>query len=196
VSKWALAIAGAAFALTMSGWLSALERTTEASAALAETSAEAPRTTGEAADEVSALPVVADLTEQQATAFAALADALEVSSERVTDFNGTLQDQIDGLNELGESMGELGSPVSCVRDRLRSLLAASGATSPALAGITEQMGAILAAQNKSIRHLKSINRKLAALDAVATAGDVPPPPPPDVDPPANPPGRAAPPRPC
>ncbi|MDQ3956055.1 MAG: hypothetical protein M3285_10970 [Actinomycetota bacterium] len=196
MNRWALAVAAAAVTLTMSGWLSALERTTEASAALAETSAQAPRSTREAATEVSSLPEIADLTERQATAFAALADALEISSDRVSNLNDTLRAQIGGLSDLAGTMGELGSPVSCVRGRLGSLLAASAETPAALARITDRMGAILAAQNKSIRHLKSINRKLAALAAVAAARDVPPPPRPDFRPPDNPAGSAAPPRPC
>ncbi len=196
MTRWGLALGGAALALTMSGWLSSLERTTEQSALLAESSKTAPRTTGAAEQEVSGLPAIADLTGRQAAAFDALADALEVSSQRVADFNDTLGSQIQGLGALRASMAALDDPISCVRGRLATLLSASARTPRALDRITAGLAAIRAAQNKSIRHLRSINRKLTALGPLATASGVEAPPVPDLRPPPQPPRSTSSPRSC
>lgn len=72
--RWFVAPLIAAPFLTGSGFMNALERTTEASARLAETSEEAPERTASAAEGVEDLPRVADLTQQQADAFEILAD--------------------------------------------------------------------------------------------------------------------------
>jgi chromosome segregation ATPase len=175
-----------------SAFLDALEKTTEESLALAEASEEAPETTAEAAGEVETLPAVAHLTEEQASAFRALADALEVSARRVAGFNEQLRTQSDGLGSLAGAMEKLDGSVKCIRTRLDSLLAASEATPPALEGVSDPLTFITAAQNKSIRHLKSINRKLAALGVVAVASGVEAPPPPDDAPPPEPGGTPRP----
>jgi hypothetical protein len=175
VTRWIALPLVALFALTMSGFVRDLERTTEQSAALAAASEEAPRTTGEAARQVESLPQLARLTEQQATAFRALSDALEVSAERVIDFNDSVRTQSSNLGTLLESMERLGDPLGCVDETLVRLLRASGATPEVVESIGGKMVLITAAQNKAIRHLKSINRKLTALGLAAGATGVEPP---------------------
>jgi hypothetical protein len=170
-----------------SAFLDALEKTTEESLALAEASEEAPRITAEAAGEVDTLPAVAQLTEQQASAFRGLSEALKVSARRIASFNDTLRAQSDGLENLAGAMERLDGSVKCIRTRLNVLLGASEATPPALDEVSDPLVTITAAQNKSIRHLKSINRKLAALGIAAAASGVEVPPPPD-DAPAPQPG--------
>lgn len=172
MNRWFAVPLVALFALTMSGFLSHLEDTTEASAALARSSASAPRTTGAAAAEVETLPQLAELTTQQANAFKALADALDLSAARVEDFNGLLEGQEKDLAELASSMGELDQPLDCIDETLADLLASSSATPRVVRAITATLGGITRSQNKAIRHLQSLNRKLAALGVLATATDV------------------------
>ena len=178
MTRWLALPISAAVLLMGSGFLSSLESTTEESARLAATSEEAPGETRAAAGEVARLPDVADLTSRQADAFRALADALEISAGRVEDFNSTLASQAGGLRDLRATILGLISPALCVERRLDSLLGATRSTPGAIGSISSSMNDIIDAQNKSIRHLKSINRKLTALGAVATASDVEPPPPP------------------
>ena len=70
---------------------------------------------------------------------------------------------------------------------------ASGEVTPSIDQITVTLGRLIDSQNKSIRHTRSINRKLAALGVVATVQGVEPPPPaPDAPVPEGgsaPPGR-------
>jgi chromosome segregation ATPase len=175
-----------------SGFLDALEKTTEESLALAESSEEAPKTTAEAAGEVKTLPALADLTERQATAFRALSEALKVSAGRVAAFNGRLDSQTEGLRSLAASMRALTGSIGCIRTRIDSLLEASRDTPGALAEVSGPLERVTASQNKSIRHLKSINRKLTALGVVAGASGVQVPPPPEKAPPPQPGRRPAP----
>jgi hypothetical protein len=186
VIRWLVAPLVAAILLGGSGFLDALEKTTEESLALADSSEEAPQTTSEAAGEVKTLPAVADLTKKQASAFRALSEALEVSSERVANFNDELGAQSEGLLDLADAMGRVDGSVACVRDRLEVLLAASRSTPSALDAVADPLVSITASQEKSIRHLKSINRKLTALGVVATASGVEAPPPPEDAPPPQP----------
>lgn len=184
--RWVIAPLVAAVAFFGSGWLNALERTTEQSVALAENSRSAPAETERATDEVASLPTIAQLTQQQAEAFRSLVDALEVSAQRVQDLNGTLEDQGRSLGALRGSLGAFDDPMACVEGRLQALVAQSDKIPPALADIQRTIAALSAHQEKSIRHLESINRKLAALGAVASATDVDPPPPPGEAPPPEP----------
>ena len=172
MNRWIAMPLVALFALTMSGFLSQLERTTEASAALARSSKSAPRTTGAAAAEVEDLPQLAELTTQQANAFGALADALDLSAARVEDFNGLLEGQEGDLADMAAAMSQLAEPLDCIDETLADLLASSSATPRIVRAITSTLGGITESQNKAIRHLKSLNRKLAALGALATATDV------------------------
>ena len=176
MTRWLAAPLVGLVLLGGSGFLDALEKTTEESLALADSSEEAPKSTEEAASEVETLPALADLTERQASAFKALAGALQVSAGRVSAFNERLESQIAGLRELGSAMGTLTGSVGCIRSRLRGLLESSLATPGALAEVRSPLAQLTGSQNKSIRHLKSINRKLTALGVVAAAGDVKVPP--------------------
>ena len=192
MTRWLAAPLVALLLLGGSGFLDALEKTTEESLALADASEEAPKTTAEAAGEVKTLPVLADLTERQAAAFRALSEALKVSSGRVAAFNGRLDSQIKGLKSLGSSMRSLMGAIACIRSRLASLLDASQSTPAALAEVSDPLTRVTASQNKSIRHLKSINRKLTALGVIAGASGVRVPPAPDEAPAPQPGGRPAP----
>lgn len=144
---------------------------------MAKSSESAPRTTGAAAREVRTLPQLAGLTNQQAAAFRALAVALESSAQRIVDFNGLVRDQGRDLATLADSMEGLDDPLNCLDETLEKLLVSSRATPGVVGGITVTMSSITEAQNKAIRHLKSINRKLTALGLVAAASGVEPPPP-------------------
>jgi hypothetical protein len=192
MTRW---IAAPLIALVLFGgsaFLDALEKTTEESLALAESSEEAPRTTAEAAGEVETLPAVADLTKKQAAAFRALSEALQVSAQRVADFNERLGSQTQGLLGLADAMDRVDGSAACIRKRLDVLLAASRATPSALDDVGGPLAEITASQEKSIRHLKSVNRKLTALGVVATATDVEAPPPPEDAPPPEPGGTPEP----
>ena len=186
MTRWLAAPLVAIFLFGGSAFLDALEKTTEESLALAESSEEAPKTTAEAAGQVKTLPAIAELTDQQASAFRGLSEALQVSSRRVADFNDTLRAQGEGLESLAEAMGDTDSSVDCVRDRLAALIQTTEATPLALGRVGDPLGSITDSQEKSIRHLKSINRKLKALGVVARTSGVEPP---------SPPGDAAPPEP-
>jgi hypothetical protein len=184
--RWLIAPLIAAIAFLGSGWLDALERTTKNSAALARTSEGAPEETQAAADAVGSLPTIADLTDQQASGFRALVEALKLSAERVLDLNATLDEQGRSLETLGGGLDLFRSPLQCVEERLEELVRASDSIPPALADIEATIGFLSRQQDRSIRHLKSINRKLAALGVVAAATDVKVPPPPGDAPPPSP----------
>jgi hypothetical protein len=172
--KWIVAPLIAALFLAGSGFMSSLERTTEASILLAESSEEAPARTAEAAEDVGSLPQVADLTRQQAETFEILADALETSAQRVDDLNSTIAEQLDGLAALVGDIDALDPSVACVSRRLDALIAAS-ADGPRLIGrISAVLDVVNGSQRRSIRHLKSINQKLAALGLLADATGVEP----------------------
>lgn len=190
--RWVVAPLVALLLLTGSGFMDALERTTDASALLSESSEEAPETTAEAARGVGPLPDIADLTEQQAEGLSALADALEVSAERVGALDSALGEQLDGLDALASDLEGLEPVMGCVAGRLKDLLAASDTVPNKVRALARILGGLIDSQDKSIRHLKSINRKLAALGVLASAQGVEPPPGPgapgDISPGAPPPG--------
>lgn len=192
--KWVVAPLIAALFFAGSGFMNALERTTGASVRLAESSKEAPERTAAAAEDVGTLPQVADLTREQAVAFEILADALETSAHRVDELNDTVAEQLGSLSTLVGDIDALDPSVACVGRRLRALIVASGEGPRLIGRISGVLAAVNGSQERSLRHLKSINRKLVALGLVATATGVKPPPPPGQPPapePGNPPaGRS------
>ena len=176
MTRWIVLPLVAALTMTTSGFLNALERTTRESTRLAEVSEGAPRTSQEATDEVKDLPLIAELTGRQAQAFTGLADALELSARRVRSFGTAVRQQVDGVKEVATAIEAMRPEIACVEDKLVALVEA-GASSPALlSDMTATLRSVVSTQNKSIRHLKSINRKLAALGVVATASGVEAPP--------------------
>lgn len=178
--KWVVVPLIAVMTLGWSGFLDRLDATTVASAELARASEEAPQTTSAASEEVESLPAIAQLTTQQADAFDILGDALKGSAQRVIELNDSLATQASGIGDVVAGMKEIESVLGCVERRLKRLLDASKKV-PAevgkIAGILHDVDSI---QRKSIRHLKSINRKLTALGAAARATDVPAPPKPEI----------------
>ena len=174
--KWILAPLVAGFVLVSSAWLHELEQTTLTAAQLAEASRSAPRTTESAAEEVSTLPAVARLTHRQAVSFEALADALASSAERVRSLNDSIAGQVSSLGELRRALGGFDEFVSCAHRRLEALTSAADRVPQRLGSITTLLRRLSAAQLKSIRHLRSINRKLALLGVTADATDVEVPP--------------------
>ncbi|MGH2755509.1 MAG: hypothetical protein ACRDLB_13910 [Actinomycetota bacterium] len=193
--KWIVAPLAAAFILVTSGFLAALEDTTDASTDLAAASESAPQTTAEAARGVGSLPKIARLTAQQSNALGALADALAASAERVEDLNGSLARQSEELGDLEGGLREVLPQITCIENRIGRLRRASSGVSPSLNAITDTLRRLIASQNKSIRHTRSINRKLTALGVAAGLQGVEPPPPPSGAPEPGP-GVAPPGRPC
>ena len=177
--RWIVAPLIAAMLLGASGFLHELEEMTEASVAMAEAGREAPGATRKAAENVEQLPLIADLTSRQAEAFATLADALEISAQRVFSLNETLGEQATAIDDLIGATRGLSQPLVCVEKRLRKLTDLAGNVPPRLREIPPIITRLIAAQEKSIRHLKSINRKLTAFGAVARASRVKVPPVPD-----------------
>lgn len=162
----------AAMLLSLSGFTDSLERATKISREMASLSEEAPAETAAAARGVGELPEIAELTHQQATALAALADALDVSERRIEQLGGTLDEQIDGMIRLRADLRGLSPVIACVRQRLSSLVDAAAPVPNRLGAMQDTIEGLSRAQQRSIRHMRSINRKLAALGAIATAQGV------------------------
>lgn len=158
--------------LAVSGFSDALERSTLLSLEMAELSEEAPRETAAAARGVGSLPEIAGLTSQQASALAALADALEVSADRIRRLDGTLKRQSQGMSELRSDLRRLRPEIACVRNRLAALIEASEPVPLGLGNLRNTIEDLSRTQRRSVRHLRSINRKLAALGVIATAQGV------------------------
>ena len=170
--RWLVLPLVAATVLGWSGFLNRLEATTVASTALAEASEEAPRDTQAAAENVAPLPAVARLTTRQADAFKALGDALQLSAERVFSLNDTLDQQASDIGGIVTGIEDIEGALGCVGGRLRALLAVSRRVPPEVGAIRSILSRVEVTQRRSIRHLKSINRKLTALGIVARATDV------------------------
>ena len=179
--RWVVAPLLAAFAFVSSGLLGALETTTERSAALARASRDAPKDTRAAAGEVVLIPDIAAVTTQQADAFKALADALDLSAERVFALRETLDEQATQLGDVKAGLRRIRAAATCVERRLAALGSVTGAVPSQVNGVASIIRSLVASQDKSLRHLKSINRKLTALGVAARAQGVEPPPSPDVD---------------
>ena len=177
--RWIVAPLVAGLLFSSSGFLHELEEMTEASVALAEAGQEAPAATRKAAENVEQLPMIAELTTRQANAFATLADALQISAERVFALNETLGEQATAIAELTSATRRLSEPLGCVERRLRKLTRLTAQVPPGLRQIPPIVAQLIDAQDKSIRHLRSINRKLAALGVAARASRVRVPPLPD-----------------
>lgn len=193
--RWIAAPLAAAVLFVGSGYLRTLETSTEASVRLAGTTERAPASTQEAVTQLAPLPEVAALTGRQADLAEALAEALQASADRLGKVNGSLQEQTTSLSTLLETVEALDPRMACIRDRTEDLLTASRLPPRALEEIASVLQGVLPWQDKSVRHLRSINRKLAALGVAAVATGVEPPDPP---PPAEPPGAGSepPPVPC
>lgn len=177
--KWLAAPLVALTILGGSGFVSGLAATTESSVALAESSKEAPRTTAQAERQVNDLPAIAELTTRQAQAFETLADALEVSARRVFNLNDTIDKQSRSIADLRDSTSALIDPIECVRSRLSALNGIATTVPSRLRSIVPVLSRLIDAQRKSLRHLRSINRKLTALGVAARASHVKVPPVPD-----------------
>jgi hypothetical protein len=174
--RWVAIPLVAGLVFVTSGFLHELESTTKASAALARTSREAPQTALEGAREVEDLPVLASLTEQQARAFDALADALDVSARRVFSLTDLIDKQATSIDGLREVMRGLDLTSACVGARLRRLTQFTDDVPPRLRSIATTLVSLIDTQDKSIRHLRSINRKLTLLGVAAELSDVKVPP--------------------
>lgn len=178
--KWIVLPLIATAVLGWSGWLDRLDATTVASAELARASEEAPATTRAAAEQVESLPAIARLTTQQADAFNILRDALQVSAQRVFRLNDSLTTQADQVGDIVDGIDEIRGVVGCIGQRLRGLLGASRQVPRSVERIAATLRTVDKTQRGSIRHLKSINRKLTALGVAAEATNVKPPPAPNV----------------
>jgi hypothetical protein len=184
--RWIAIPLVAAAVFVGSGFANALDRTTHDTVRLAESTREAPESTREAERSLGSLPAVARLTGQQAAAARALATALGVSAGRVDDLNGSLGAQARSLDRLRDEIMSLNGSIACIRGRTQKLLEASIDTPGAIRAIVAVLIELIGDQDIATRHLRSINRKLAALGVVATATDVHPPPTPT--PPGSTPG--------
>jgi septal ring factor EnvC (AmiA/AmiB activator) len=183
--KWLVGPVVAAVVFAASAFASALEDTTRGSARLARSSAEAPRQTRSAAQEVDSLPAIEQLTARQAGTFEELSDALEVSADRAASLNDSVAGQLSSLEALRHILGQSASSLECVGRRLERMNSAAGKTPAALDAASGSLNRVLLAQTKSLRHLRSINHKLAALGAVAAvSGTKPPAPPPPAEAPS------------
>jgi hypothetical protein len=154
---------------TGAGFVSTLSDTTRVSAALAASAEKAPKDTAAAADQTGALPTVAEMTGRQADAFDELVAALRRTGAQVKKLDSQLSLQAGGLRRMKRATDGLTAPLLCNNELLGDLVAAS---EDAPAQLTEAAGlirAMVTLQDRSIRHLRSINRKLAALDLLATA---------------------------
>jgi methyl-accepting chemotaxis protein len=120
------------------------------------------------------------LTTQQADAFKALSAALEVSAERVSTLNEALDEQSVGIEEIVDGIEGIEGVLDCVGERLTGLTSVSERVPGAVAAVARILGDVERTQRKSIRHLKSINRKMAALGVAAEATNVEAPPSPDI----------------
>ena len=174
--RWLAPPLVAAVALVGSGFLSSLDHAAESSVRLAEATERAPGSTAEAAEELGTLPEVARLTSRQAELAAALVGALRVSAGRLRDVNRSLGSQAEDLASLAGAIDGLDPRLACIRERTADLVAASGTAPAELRSISGELEQVLRWQEKALRHLRSINRKLAALGVVAAATGVQPPP--------------------
>ena len=181
MTKWLIAPLIGAVLLSGSGFLRALEATTVTSEEMAAASRDAPRSTAEAAEEVGSLPALADITTYQAEAFDQLARALEMSARRVFALNDQLADQASGIEEMRSELADLDVPLDCVRSRIATLSDQGRDIPSGIRKVEAILERIIGSQDKAVRHLRSINRKLAALGVVATASGAEPPPLPDVE---------------
>ena len=172
--RWIAAPLIALLVFLGSGFVSSLARTTKLSAALAASAEEAPQSTGDAARQTSGLPIAARLTGRQADAFDELVTALKTTAEQVGQLDRTLTSQSQEMVDLHTATASLRAPLGCAAKRLRALAEASATTPERLEEATRIIGSLIELQDRSVKHLRSINRKLAALGALATATDTEP----------------------
>ena len=151
------------------GFVSALSDTTRRSATLAASAEDAPKDTASAEEETAQLPTVAEMTGRQADAFDELVTALQQTGEQVKTLNSQLRGQSSGLAELKGATESLVAPLRCSSRRLSTLIETSDDAPPQLAEAVALMRALTSLQERSLKHLRSINRKLAAFEALAVA---------------------------
>jgi hypothetical protein len=154
---------------TGAGFVSTLADTTRVSAALAASAEKAPKDTAAAAEQTGALPTVAEMTGRQADAFDELVTALRQTGEQVKKLDSQLELQVSGLGNMRRATDALAAPLDCNNDLLAALVAASEGAPSRLAEAADVIRDMVELQDRSIKHLRSINRKLAALDLLATA---------------------------
>ena len=162
------------------GFASQLSRTTHVSAALAASAREAPITTKEAAQQTAGVPEIARLTGKQAAAFDGLVGAIRETSRRVEHLNEVLGAQSRGIPRLRDAVLRLHPHLACAERRLKVLIATSASAPSRLTDARAIVAALIGLQDRSAKHLRSINRKLAALGVVADASSVQP-----LDPPGD-----------
>jgi hypothetical protein len=172
--RWIAIPLGALVLFVGAGFASQLSRTTHVSAALAASAREAPRSTSEAARQTAGLPLIAKLTGKQATAFDGLVGAIRETSHRVQHLNAVLRAQSQGIPLLREAVLRLRPDLACAQKRLEILVRASGAAPRMLAEARTIVGSLVALQDRSAIHLRSINRKLAAFGVLADASSTQP----------------------
>jgi len=167
--RWLVAPIVAAFLLATAGFVGALARTTDESAALTASTREVPKTTRAAAEDAAAVPIIARLTGRQAASFAELVKALRATTERVASLEDALRDQVAGTADLRQGVSPLLPRLDCSRMLLERLVMTSEQVPRRLREVSDSIKDLSAAQGKSLRHLRSINRKLSALGVVADA---------------------------
>jgi hypothetical protein len=107
-------------------------------------------------------------------------EAIRETSRRVEHLNAVLRAQSRGVPRLRKAVLGLHPDLTCARRRLGTLVDASGSAPPMLEEAQAIVASLVALQDRSARHLHSINRKLSALGLVADASSSQP-----LDPPAR-----------
>ena len=172
--RWIAAPLIAAFLFTGAGFVSSLARTTDVSAELTASTEQVPQTTRRAAANAAEVPVIARLTGRQAAAFADLVEALRATAERVEGLEKELSRQVDGTARLRIGVAGMLPILDCSQGLLKRLVRASREVPGLLREVEVSVGDLNGSQKKSLRHLRSINRKLSALGVIADARGIDP----------------------
>jgi hypothetical protein len=167
--RWIAAPLAAFVILMGAGFISALSETTTRSAGLTASAEDAPKDTASGAEETATLPTVADMTGRQADAFDELVDALQQTGEQVKTLNARLRGQSIGLARMKTTTSSLLEPLRCSSRRLTALIETSDDAPPQLTEAVTLLQDLISLQDRSLKHLRSINRKLSALEALAVA---------------------------
>jgi hypothetical protein len=172
--RWIAAPLVAAFMFTGAGFVSSLARTTDVSAELTASTEKVPQTTRRAAADAAEVPVIARLTGRQAASFADLVEALRATGERVKGLEEELSRQVDGTARLRRGVAGMLPVLDCSERLLTRLVRASREVPGLLREVEVSVEDLNGSQKKSLRHLRSINRKLSALGAIADARGIDP----------------------
>lgn len=167
--RWIAAPLAAAVLFAGAGFVDALARTTDLSAALTQSTEEVPATTREAAAEAADVPTIARLTGQQAASFADLVEALQGTAERVAVLEESLGSQVQRTEDLTGGVAALLPRLGCTQVLLERLIGASRSVPTRLRDAGDSIAQLSAAQRKSLKHLRSINRKMKAFGVAADA---------------------------